>query len=367
MSPTSAPPSHLIGVLRTLWQWRKPIILTTLAGALLSVAVSLLLPVYYTGLTSFLVISPEQVSIESTFGTNGGRIQFYGSSDDIDRTLSIAESNEVIDFMVDRFNLYQVYDIDSTTRKGPVHVREEFLSHYEVERTPRDILELTVEDANPRRAAEMANAARERIDAINLALIRATHQRNASGLQREIVASEALLEELNLRLSTIRQESGIYDTEGQREALAVASSSLDQRLATTQARLAAFRQQNLRDSIRTLSVNLIGLEKTRDALDRQLERLNANVGRIENLEEERLQTNESLTENRTRFKQYATVLAGDRRTIEVLERAKPPLVKSWPIRWLIVVVSTLLAFFFAVVGVLLVDSGRRYDWQRITR
>jgi capsule polysaccharide export protein KpsE/RkpR len=332
-----------------------------------SVIVSLLLPIYFTGLTSFVAISPDQVSIESTFGTNGNRIQFYGSSDDIDRILSIAESNEVVDYMVDRFDLYNVYDIDSSKQKGPVYVRQEFMSRYEIERTPRDILELAVEDANPRRAAEMANAARDRIDDINLALIRATHRRNATGLQQEVSSSEALLEELNARLAAIRAESGVYDTKGQREVLATTSSSLDQRLANTEARLAAFRQQGLRDSIRALSVNLIGLQKTRSSLDEQLERLNANVSQIESLEEERLRANESLTENRTRLKQYTSILTGDRRTIEVLEVAHPPLVKSWPIRWLIVVVSTVLSFLFAVAGVLLLESARRYDWQSITR
>ncbi|THH39855.1 GumC domain-containing protein [Neolewinella litorea] len=366
-SSSPPPPVHLLGVLRTLWQWRRAILFTTAAGAVVAIIISLLLPVYYTGYTSFVAISPEQVSIESTFGTAGARIQFYGTGDDIDRLLSIAESNEVIDYMIDTFNLYGVYDIDSTNRKGPVRVVEEFQRRYAVERTPRDIIELTVEDRDPARAAQMANAARERINEVNLRLIRATHGRNASGLQQEAEGSQRRLDELNKRLSELRETSGIYNTEAQSEALATAASKLDQQIAGTQARLTAFREMGVRDSIAKLTVDLTGLRQTRGALTDQLAKLNASIGQIDNLEEERLQANESLSESRTRLKQYQSILDGDRRTLEVIEAARTPLVKSSPIRWLIVVATTVLTFLCAVIGVLLLESGRQYDWGSITR
>ena len=364
---TPTPPAHLLGVLRTLWRWRRPIAFTTLAGALLSVVISLLLPIYFTGYTSFVAISPEQISIESTFGTTSGRIAFYGNGDDIDRLLSISESNEVINFMVDTFNLYSVYDIDSTTVKGPVRVVQEFQSHYEVERSPRDILELTVEDKDPQRAAAMARTARERINEINLALIRATHRRNASGLEREVAESQKRIDELNSRLSEVRQSSGVYNTEALSESLATSSSQLEQQLATTEARLTAFREQGRRDSIAKLTVDLAGLQQRSESLNGQLEKLNGSIGTINNLEEERLAANEALSESRTRLKQYQSILDGERRTLEVIEEAEVPLVKSSPIRWLIVIGGTIVTFIFAVVGVLLIDSGRRYDWGSITR
>ena len=362
-----APPTHLLGVLRTLWQWRRPIALTTLAGAVLAVVVSLLLPVYYTGFTSFVAISPEQISIESTFGTNSNRIQFYGTGDDIDRLLSIAESNELVDFMVDTFNLYAVYAIDSTTLKGPVRVVQKFRSYYEVERSPRDILELTVEDRDPVRAAAMATAARQRIDALNLALIRATHRRNADGLAEEVRQSEQQLAELSVGLAEMRRASGVYSTEAQSEALSSLSGQLDQRLALSEARLEAFRERGVRDSIDRLTINLIGLQRSRAALDEQLQKYNSSVSQIASQEEERLQVNEALTENRLRLKQYQTILNGERRTLEVIEEAQVPLVKSAPVRWLIVSVATAVTFLFAVVGVLLLHTGRRYDWRSITR
>ncbi len=367
MLQTSSPPTHLLGVLRTLWRWRRPILATTLAGAVLAIVISLLLPPYYTGYTSFVAISPEQISIESTFGTTGNRVQFYGTGDDIDRMLSIAESNELIDFMVDSFHLFSVYDIDSTTVKGPVYVREEFQSLYDVERSPRDIVELSIQDRDPRRAAAMARAARDKIDALHLSLIRATHSRNAAGLEVDLRQSETQLTDLNHRLSDVRKQYGIYNTQAQSEALATASSQLDQQLATTEARLEAFRELGQRDSIAKLSVNLIGLQRTRLSLNAQLDRLNSSIGQIENMEEERTEANNMLNENRNRLKQYQAILQGDRRTLEVIEEANVPLVKSSPIRWLIVSITTVVSFLMAAVGALLLENGRRLDWGSITR
>ena len=363
----SAPPPHLLGVLRTLWRWRKPILLFTLAGAVLSVIVSLLLPVYYTGYTSFVALSPEQISIESTFGTTSQRIPVYGTGDDIDRLLSVAESADVQQFLVRTFNLYEAYDIDSTNRKAPLRVIEELQSRYAIDRNPRDVIELTVEDRDPERAAAMARAARERINQVNLALIRSAHRRNATGLQQDVSEGERRLTELNQRLSTLRDTSGIYNTESQSEILASTASVLDQQIARTQARLEAYRASGPRDSINRLTVDLAGLESSRRALNNQLDKLNRSIGEIENMEEERLITNESLSESRTRLNQYEAILIGDRRTLEVIEEAEVPIVKSYPVRWLIVVAATALSFVMAVLGALLIDTGRRYDWTRITQ
>jgi len=105
---SATPPPHLLGVLRSLWQWRTPIVLVTAAGTIMAIIIALLLPEYFTGRTSFLAISPDQVSIDGVFGNNSNRMQFYGTGDDIDRVMAVAESDALVDYMVDAFKLYTV-------------------------------------------------------------------------------------------------------------------------------------------------------------------------------------------------------------------------------------------------------------------
>lgn len=365
---TNPAPPHLIGVLRSLWQWRKPIIYVTLAGTILAVIISLLLPEYYTGRTAFLTISPDQVSIDGVFGNNNSRIQFYGTGDDIDRLMAVAESDALVDQMVEQFYLYKVYDIDSTKKKAPVYVRREFLNLYDVTKTPRDAIELEISDRDPIRAAAMARAAREEINKISLDLIRGTQERSAAGLRSEVENREENLKEINRRLGELRKTSGVYNTNAQSEALAVQTTSIQSSLATTNAKLQAYRQRGgrgARDSIAKYEVQLAGLQSARINLDSQLVRLNQSIGSIENLEEEREDLNDALSEDRIRLKQFETILRSEQRALEVVEEAKVPVAKSYPIRSLMVIGAMMFSFIIAVVGALLIDTARQYEWEGI--
>ncbi|MEM6769964.1 MAG: hypothetical protein AAF597_05185 [Bacteroidota bacterium] len=366
----AAPPAHLVGVLRSLWQWKMPIAYVTVAGAILAVIISLLLPAYFKAGTTFLTISPDQVSIDGVFGNKNGRMQFYGTGDDIDRTMSVAESDALVDYMVDQFDLYVVYDIDSTQVKAPVYVRREFLGNYDVEKNARDGIELKVTDRDPVRAAAMVRAAREKVNEISLDLIRGTQKRSAAGLRTEISNAEATLADINRRIRALREKSGVYNTEAQSEALAMQTTTLQSSLAATQAKLQAYRTgggRGARDSIAKFRVQLAGYESARMTLDSQLFRLNESLGPIDNLEEERLRLNDALSKNRIRLKQFETVLGSDQRAIEVVEEAKVPVARSYPVRSLIVIGATIFSFIVAVVGALLIDTGKQYDWGEVFR
>lgn len=345
-----------------------PIIYVTVAGALLAIVISLLLPTYFKAGTTFLTISPDQVSIDGVFGNNNSRMQFYGTGDDIDRTMSVAESDALIDYMVATFNLYAVYEIDSTKVKAPVYVRREFMSNYEVEKNARDGIELEVTDRDPVRAAEMARAAREKVNEISLSLIQGTQARSAEGLRTEIKAAEANLGEINNRIRALREKSGVYNTEAQSEALSMQMTTLQSSLASTKAKLEAYRtngSRGARDSIAKYRVQLAGYQSARTTLDSQLVRLNENLGPIDNLEEERVRLNQALSKNRIRLKQYETLLGAEQRAIEVVEDARVPVARSYPVRSLIVIGATIFSFIIAVVGVLLIDTGKQYDWSEV--
>lgn len=364
----AAPPPHLLGVLRSLWQWRKPIALVTLAGTLLAIVVSLLLPNYFTSSTTFLTISPDQISIDGVFGGNGSRMQFYGSGDDIDRAMSVAESDALVDHMIRTFDLYTVYDIDTSKAKAPLYVRREFLSNYAVTKNTRDAIELEVTDKDPVRAAEMAREARNRVNDIGLTLIRGTQERSAQSLRSEITSAEANLQRIDERIRGLRERSGVYNTEALSETLATTNSGLQNLTATTEAKLARYRQaggRGAQDSIAKYEVQMAGFRSARIDLDSQLVRLNRSLGPIDNLEEERLRLNLALSYNRIRLKQFETILGTDMRAVEVVEEARVPVAKSSPVRSLIVVGAAIFSFLAAVIGALLIDSGRRYDWGEV--
>jgi len=326
------------------------------------------LPVYYSATTTFLTISPDQISIDGVFGNTNGRMQFYGTGDDIDRAMSVAESDALVDHMIKEFDLYTVYDIDTAKAKAPLYVRREFMSNYEVKKNARDAIELQIMDKDPIRVDAMVRAARSQVNDISLTLVRGTQERSAQGLRREITSAEATLTSIDERIRALRERSGVYNTEAQSEALAAKTAALQNATVTTEAKLESYRRnggRGARDSIAKYRVQLAGYQSARINLDTQLVRLNASLGPLDNLEEERKRLNDALSKNRIRLKQYETILGTDMRALEVVEDARVPVAKSSPIRSLIVIGAAIFSFIAAVVGVLLIDSGRRYDWNQI--
>ena len=63
----------LLGVLQTLFKWKKPILITTLIGAVGSIIIVLLLPVYYQSETIFYAASPDLAMPERMFLLQGVR------------------------------------------------------------------------------------------------------------------------------------------------------------------------------------------------------------------------------------------------------------------------------------------------------
>ena len=156
----------LISILKQLHKWRKPIVYVGFAAAVISATVSLIVPVYYESTTVFYAASEDLFKPTKVFGYNDSEIEYYGSTDDIQRILTVANSFELTDYLISEFGLYDHYDIDSSRSKASFKIRERLLDRYQVVRTKYDAIELTFEDRNPEMSAQLANAARWKIDQI---------------------------------------------------------------------------------------------------------------------------------------------------------------------------------------------------------
>ncbi len=361
-------PNDLLQVLQTIWKGRKTIVLLVAVALGIAVVASLLLPNYYKAETRFLALSPDQLAPETLFGTTGLKPQVYGNMNDIDRLLAIAESNDLIDYLVDTFALYTHYDIDPNKPKAAVTVRQKLLSFYEVTKTPKDAILLAVEDKNPQMAADLANAARARIDYLNKKIIQDAQSQNSQTLMQEIAAKESKMSWFSDSLKILRARYRIFDLETQKEVLSTEMASLDQKLASTAARLEVYKRRSgrgIQDSIAKLDAQLQGLQQAKVVLDSQLIQLNEGMVPVENLNISRIELGRNLNKDTERLQQIEATLRSAQPTLALLEAAQVPVIKSRPRRSLIVLGSGFAAAFFAVLLVLLAASSRQYNWQKI--
>lgn len=357
----------LLGVLRTLFKWKRHIIYATAAAAVGSIIIALLLPVYYQSTTVFYAASPDQVKPEVLFGKGNFESEYYGNKDDVDRILTIASSNDLVEFLIDSFDLYDHYNINRDHPRAPYNIKLAFFKRYEIVKTKREALELSIEDKDKARAAEMARAARERISYIAMRLVRETQGQAIRTFEDDIVNKEQILRLVSDTLIGLRQKYGIYNSSAQTETLTAQYSEAESRLINGQARLEALQTNPRisRDTVAMLAAKVKGSEREVSGLAEKLALLNEGISQVSTFERQYQEANQSLSEDKERLKQYHAVYKSDAPAIILVEEAQVPVIKSRPQRSLIVVAATGIVFLFSLIGVLLFDNYRDVNWRQI--
>ncbi|KAA3624055.1 MAG: hypothetical protein DWQ02_23585 [Bacteroidetes bacterium] len=359
--------NSLLGVLKTLFKWKKQIFFTCLIAGVGAVIIALLLPVYYESTTVFLVASPDQAKPELLFGEAGNALEFYGQDEDIDRILTIAESKELNDYLVQRFNLYQHYEIDSTKLKAPYYVSLALSKHLNIKKTDKDAIELTIEDQDRELAAEMATSARLKIDDIAQRLIKDSQSKAISTYEADITNKESLITILSDTLARLRGRYNIYNADAQSETLSDQYSKAESSLASATSRLEALKTLSgvPRDTINMLQAKIKGMENQVALLKSKVGLLNEGLGQIISFDRQYAEATKSLGLDKERLKQYQAAYNSHIPSLILVEEAQVPVIKSRPQRKLLILGVVFVAFFFSIVGVLLIDFYRDVNWKEI--
>lgn len=359
---------NLLGVIGTLYRWRKPLIALCLLAATGTAGISLLLPNYYQAGTIFFAASPDQTKPELVFNRSMAmRMEYYGNSGDIDRLLTVAESSELVNFLVDSFDLYRHYKIDPKQQKASFLMQEHFFSLYKVKKTKRDAIELTVEDRDPELAAAIANAARNKIETIARRLIRDSQGKTIDAYESNIATKEAFLLRLGDSLAILRNRYGTYNVVAQTETL---TEQLSESLAmftrdSVRLRVLQANARVPRDTVYMLEAKVAGLRQEVNVLKGEISRLNSGISTIYNLEKQFAEANQILGEDRERLKQWKAANTSAAPAVLLIEAATPPVIKSRPKRSILVFAATLVALLFGVVGILLFDAYKNINWGEV--
>jgi uncharacterized protein involved in exopolysaccharide biosynthesis len=367
---------NLLGVLQTIFRWRKTILTVSLLALVGSIAVSLLLENYYEAKTIFYPASPQLANPELMFGNTGQVTDYYGSDRDLDRLAEIATSKEVEDFMVQRFHLYAHYDIDSTAKDGPYKVRQQFRSLYRAQKNKNDAVELNIEDTDPQRAADMANAARNKINEIGERLTKSSQARLLAAFEENIKRKKAELDLLGDSIQWTQEFFGIYNAGTQGEQMAEQMATAESEIIRNRARLDILEKNPLipRDTIAYIRANLNAYEQQRRQLTSKelstenmtLKRLNEGLPQIAILQDLHFQSRKQLSYDLERYNQILAVYNTEIPALLVVEAAEAPLIKSRPKRSLIVIGSLVAALLFTVLAALIADAYREIRWRDIT-
>lgn len=361
--------TDLLDIVRTLFRWKKLIVTACLVAGIGSAVIVLLLPEYYQSTTVFFATSPDQATPELLFGDGAIAPELYGNENDIDRMLTITESNELIDFLVDTFDLYAHYDIDRDSPKGQYYVRRHFLGLYDVTETKRDAIQLSIEDKDPVFAQTLATTARNKVDELTQLMIKDGQERAIATFENNIAAKSQQIGILSDTLQALRDRYGIFNTEAQSESLTALAASTETELISAQAKLGAYRDKGnrFRDSVAVYEVKVAGLEEEMGQLNGKLDKFSEGLAQVLLFTRQYQEANTSLSEDKEKLKQYQATYGSKIPAMIVVEEAALPLVKSRPFRTLIVLAAVFITFFFTIVGILLHEAYGDIDWKAIYR
>lgn len=288
----------LIDVIRAFVKWKKIILTITLVAAVGSIIVSFLLPVYYKSTAIFYPYSVEGLDPKNILSEE--KADVFGTNNDLERLRQMGLSSQLIGHMVKKFDLYNRYDIDQTDKLAGYKVSEEYKDNYTISKNENDALEVSILDTDPNTAAQMANEVVRFIDSLN----RQSLLNNNSTLYASLKAS---LDEKYKELSEVR-------------------GSVEGNKNNEEKKSASISPQTLLQTGEINEFNSRLMDKITEAIE---------------LKEKYAQIHALLNSNFT--------------TIFIIEHATPAVKKSKPIRFVIVLASTFLAFFLVLIGVLIAE------------
>ncbi|GAB1403821.1 MAG: hypothetical protein PHX54_01470 [Lentimicrobiaceae bacterium] len=314
-----------------LFTWRKHLIIIGLVAAILAALFSssiFITPLYRSSVVLFPVSSNsisrallnEQPSAKSD-------ILEFGEDEQTEQMLQILSSSKIRDRVVRKYDLMKHYKINPASKYKNTELYRLWEKNITFRRTDYMAVKITVLDRDPQMAADIANTISELHDSIKNEMQR---ERAVRGF--EIVKNEylKLKNDIAAKEDSLRKirEKGVYDYESQ-------SEMINQQLAIEIARGNQRGIQALNEQLQLLARYGGAYVSLRDMLEHEKKQLSYLKARYE---EAQVDATETLPQ---KF---------------VVESAYKAERKSYPIRWIIVLVSTLTALILGAIFIVIIEK-----------
>lgn len=255
----------------------------------------------------------------------------FGEDEETEQLLQILHSNRIRSKIISKYRLMEHYGIDTNSNYKVTHLYKEYENNISFKRTEFMAVKITVMDKDPQYAADIANDITELLDSTKNDM-----QKQRAERAYEIVKNQyfKLRDEITIMedsLSVLRS-LGVHDYESQAEMI-------NQQLA-----------------IELAKNNQAGIKRLESKLDILAKYGGPYVSLRDNLELEKKQ----LSMLRAKYEEAKTDAEEVLPSKFVVNSAYKAERKSYPIRWLIVLVATVSAFLFTMILLLIIENIKSY-------
>jgi uncharacterized protein involved in exopolysaccharide biosynthesis len=322
-----------------LYKWKKPLLTVIVIAALCSWFFSC--PWFITPkFRSTVILYPASTSsvskaLLSDQAAKGQDLMAFGEDEQAEQLLQILNSNKIRDRIIQKFNLVNHYGIDSTSRYKNEYLYKEYETNINFRRTEYMAVQISVLDKDPQMAADIANKIADLLDSTKNEMQR---QRAYSGYKIVEVEYNSLKKEVDQIADSLVAigKLGVNDVEYQSQAL------------------------NTQMAIATMNNN----KSAMIALQKRLDVLGKYGGIYMSLKNALEFKTHQLTLLQAKFKEAKVDAEEDLPQKFIVNNAYKAERKSYPVQWLIVLVTTFSAFFLTIIAIIMIEKISTYESQK---
>lgn len=319
-----------------LYHWRKHLLIIGVASVILSIFFSsplFITPLYKSSVVLFPVSSNSVSKALLTDQPNAkSDILEFGEDEQTEQMLQILSSGVIRDKIVSKFNLMEHYGINPKSKYKYTQLYKQYESNITFRRTEFMAVKISVLDKDPEIAANIANTISDLLDSTKNDMQRARATRGFRIVEKEYLSLQKEIAEMEDSLREIRRK-GVYDYETQ-------SEMMNQQLA-----------------IEIAKGNQRGIAALNEKLDVLAEYGGAYVSIRDQLEHEKKQ----LSYLKARYEEAKVDATENLPQKFVVESAYKAEKKSYPIRWVIVLISLISSLLVAIIAIISIE---KLSWHK---
>jgi len=208
------------GLISFLVKWWKHIAIATTIGAVASVVVSLTIKDRYKSVVIFYPTTTNSISkaLLDVSGNNRQDFLEFGDEDEAEQALQILQSDEIREWVIAQYNLYDHYRINPKGKYAKTKMMKKYAKNVKFRRTEFNSVEISVLDEDPNIAAGIANDIAARLDSVKNRIQKERAREGLRIVEAEYLYLQSQIQAMSDSLDKIRSY-GINDYVSQAEVL----------------------------------------------------------------------------------------------------------------------------------------------------
>ncbi len=321
--------------------WRKPLLIIGVVALLASVIFSspyFIKPKYRSTLVMYPVStsSVSKVLLANNYGAKQDILEF-GAEEQAEQMLQILNSNLIRDRIIAKFDLMAHYGIKSGSKYQLTQLYREYENNITFRRTENMAIKVSVLDTDPQTAADIANDIAALFDSTKTQMQKERAMKAFRIVEAEYIKKEGGIRKMEDSLTVLRA-LGVFDYESQAEMI-------NQQLA-----------------IEIAKNNTRGI----DALEAKLKVLAVHGGAYVSIRNQLEHEKKQLSELKAKYEEARVDAFEDLPQKFVVSTAYKAEKKSYPVRWLIVVLSVFSALFLATLVIVIIENLSDFSLKKKT-